>query len=163
MRVFRDDDIYLTRSERSGQIYDFEAFKSVHEMLAEAGQIHTLAIIASEIDTYPELTKYILERKKEFAFGVHGWEHSDYSKMEQNKVKADLLKAKNKIEKVFDTKCFWFFAPWNRWTDELIETAKDCGLKLNTHYCLPDQEVQKGVLCFHCWIKEQRKQLKKWL
>ena len=163
MQIFRDDDIYLTKSERSGQIYDFKAFKVVHEMLAEAGKIHTLAIIASEIDTYPELTKYILERKKEFAFGVHGWEHSDYLRWNMEIVKKDLQKAKDKIEETFDTECFWFFAPWNRFNNDLILTAREVGLNLNTNYLLPDQPIQKGVLCFHYWIPEQREQLKKWL
>ncbi len=163
MIIYRDDDIYLTSSKRSGQIYDFEAFKVVHEMLSKNGKIHTLAIIASEIDNHPELTEYILERKNEFEFGVHGWEHSDYSTWKMEDVERDLQMAKEKIEKTFDTKCVWFFAPWNRWNEELILMAKEVGLTLNTEYLTPDQDPRSGVLCFHYWIPEQREQLKKWL
>jgi len=162
--VYRDDDIYLTSSERSGQIYNFEMFKQAHELLSANNKIHTLAIIASEIDNYPEMTEYILSRKDEFDFGVHGWGHSDYSKWDIKDFKQDLIKARNKIEKTFGIKCHWFFAPWNRFTDEMVEATKEIDLETNIHYSLPEHPRQEdAVLCFHYWIPEQLEQLKKWL
>lgn len=161
--IYRDDDIYLTESRRSGQVYNFEEFKKVHEMISGAGKVHTLAIIASEIPNYSELTEYILSRKNEFAFGVHGWEHSNYIGWHKDDILNDLLSAKTRIEYVFDTKCEWFFPPWNRVNHKLINAASKAGLKTNTEYMLPQEDIKDGVLCFHYWHKIEQELIQRWL
>jgi peptidoglycan/xylan/chitin deacetylase (PgdA/CDA1 family) len=167
--ILRDDDIFLTGSERSGQIYDFEAFKEIHEIIAKTGREHMLAVIASEIETYPELKDYILSRKEEFGFGVHGWEHSNYTKWSSEDIKKDLLRAKEEIEKVFNVEVSWFFPPWNRTNETLIRSAKEVGLKTDINYTLPETILQGGAvgkaetLCFHYWVKRQQEELKQCL
>lgn len=153
----RDDDIYLTRSPRYGTVYyNFEKFKYVHRLLR--GQEHYLAIIAAEIDSYPELTNYIIRNKKDFKFGVHGWTHKDYRRED----KTDILQAKKKIENTFDVKVDWFFPPWNRSDEALVDHCRKIGLKCNTDYCQPP-DFNKDICCFHYWNDDEVTIIEQWL
>ena len=79
--IVRDDDIFLTEAPNSGQpIYDFDAFVKTHEMIAAAGAVHRLAIIASEMRLHPEMLLYIQEHLDECELAVHGWTHADYAR-----------------------------------------------------------------------------------
>jgi len=162
--VYRSDDIFLTSSVRSGQIYNFDEFKASHELLK--GKIHILSIIAGEIDNYPEMTEYILKNKKDFRFGLHGWLHNDYSKMPKEQIKKELSMGRDKIEKVFDTEVKWFFPPWNRVSEETRSACKEICLKINEKYIIPKQYLEglRGdVMDFHYWEPNEMKLLKQCL
>jgi len=164
MIVFRNDDIFLTKSVRSGQIYNFKKFKESHELLK--GRIHILSIIASEIDNYPEMKDYILANKKDFRFGIHGWEHSDYSKMTKEQIKKELTMARDKIEDTFEVEVKWFFPPWNRVSESTRKACNEIGLRINENYIIPKQFIKgvKGdVIDFHYWHDEEMSILKQCL
>lgn len=159
--VFRSDDIFLTSSIRSGQIYNFDAFKASHELLK--GKIHILSIIAGEIDNHPEMKEYIIANKKDFKFGIHGWLHNDYSKMPKEEIKKELSMAKDKIEKEFGVEVKWFFPPWNRVSETTRKACNEIGLKINENYIIPKQYLQglRGdVINFHYWSKQEMDYLK---
>ena len=161
--ILRDDDIYLSNSPRYGTLYyNFNEFVEVHEMIADAGFKHTLAIIASEIDKYPELTEYIKRHLSECNLEVHGWEHADYSKwVNKADITTDMLKAEVKIKKTFGVEPTMFFPPWNRYSDIMKAGVEDSGLKFMGDYV---QFPQTGdVICFHYWNLEERNMLKEWL
>jgi len=158
--ILRDDDIYLTKSPRYDIIYyDFDKFKKAHKLLK--GHKHYLAIIASEIDTYPELTEYILANKKDFGFGIHGWEHSDYHRIPN--IEEELKRAKDKIEETFDTDVKWFFPPWNRWGEKTEQACINLGIKLDNNYTQFPDIKKADTLCFHYWNDKKVNALAKWL
>ncbi len=156
--LLRDDDVFLTESPTNGRVlYNFALFKEVHEFIAKHGKKHMLAIIASEIANYPELTEYILSRKSEFEFGIHGWKHQHYETWKENEIYVSLKRAKDLVEKVFNTKVEWYFPPWNKRTDEVYRACTRLGVKLNDNW-VNAAEVLNGkkadALCFHFWDKE---------
>ena len=164
MIVFRNDDIFLTKSVRSGQIYNFKKFKESHELLK--GRIHILSIIASEIDNYPEMKDYILANKKDFRFGIHGNRHENYSTWNEIDIYNDLKLAKNIIDKTFETNTKWFFPPWNRISNNMINACNKLQLKINKNYIIPTQfllGVRGDVLNFHYWNNDEMKKLIKCL
>jgi peptidoglycan/xylan/chitin deacetylase (PgdA/CDA1 family) len=158
--ILRDDDIYLTESPNGhGVYYDFEAFKRVHEFIAGKGIKHTLAIVAGEIENHPELTEYILERKDEFEFGVHGWMHENYSEWPKEAIKTSLTRAVKKIEEVFERPKI-FFPPWNKRSDAIKQACAEIGLELNEEWMTPQAALAGGeekIIGFHYWSEPERR------
>jgi peptidoglycan/xylan/chitin deacetylase (PgdA/CDA1 family) len=162
-----DDDPFLTESPNGlGVYYNFEQFKKVHEMIAGAGQIHTLAICAGEIENNPELKEYILSRKDEFNLQLHGWLHERYSEWSKEAIKVSLQRAKDKIEKTFDVEVSLFFPPWNKRSPAMYEACKEIGVKLDDQWVNLTQALAgetKETIRFHSWNTLEVEQLKKYL
>jgi peptidoglycan/xylan/chitin deacetylase (PgdA/CDA1 family) len=162
-----DDDIYTTESPTDGTpLYNFERFKGVHELLANTGLKHTLAICAAEIPNHPELTEYILGRKDEFIFGLHGWNHEKYSTWPRGSIIHSLKRAKERIENVFDTKVEWYFPTWNKRSLEMYEACKELGLKLDDDWVNLTgalSGIKKNTIRFHNWNDNEVEQLKKYV
>lgn len=163
--IFRDDDMYLTESPTQGrELYSLEKFKKAHELLVKYGKKHAMAIIAAEINNYPELTKYILSRKDEFIFGVHGWTHNHYATWKQEPIEVSLARAKKKIEETFDVTCEWFFPPWNEQSDALTTACFRVGLKPNYSQTSTTGWIKSEraeAICFHYWSDGQMDELEK--
>lgn len=161
--ILRDDDIFLTESATNGRdFYGFEAFCRVHELLASNGKSHAIAIIAGEIENYPELTDYILKRKGEFIFGLHGWQHQRYWEWEYSGIKNSLQRGRDKIIEVFQETPAYFFAPWN-WLSDAIHDACSALQMESRKTFVPISKVVIGetadFACFHYWSAEEREQL----
>lgn len=151
-KMLRDDDVYLTESPRHGtHLYNFEKFKKAHEIIASYKIPHALAIVASEIPAYQELTEYINGRKKEFIFGLHGWTHMDYSVISESAVENSLGRAKLAVYDTFGVYPTWFFPPWNRRSDNLRTACKNLGLELCEHYAVAQYWNGENICCFHYW------------
>ena len=164
MIIFRDDDVFCTESPTQGRVmHSMEKFIETHEILARRKKKHMLAIIANEIENYPELVKYILDRKEEFDFGVHGWAHHHYANWDKEPIKRSLEMAKNKIEGTFGVTCEWFFPPWNERTPAMFEACAELGLKLNDSQVNTTAflrgETNFDAICFHFWSDGQRGEL----
>lgn len=167
MPLLIDDDVYCTESPTDGRLfYDFDRYKEVHELIARAGEKHVLAICAAEIPNHQELTEYILNRKDEFVFGLHGWNHEKYSTWQKEAIIRSLGRARDRIETVFDTKVEWYFPTWNKRSDEMYAACDFLGLKLD-HYWMNLTEAlngeQKTTIRFHSWNDDEVKQLRKYL
>lgn len=165
--IICDDDPFLTESPNGlGVYYNFEQFKKVHEMIADAGQIHTLAIIAGEIENHPELKEYILNKKEEFNLQLHGFLHERYSEWSKEAIKISLQRAKDKIENVFDVKVNWFFPPWNKRSPAMYEACKELGLKLDENWMNLTEALDRQnaeTIRFHSWNLLEVEQLAKYL
>lgn len=166
--ILRDDDVFLTESPTDGALfYDFEKFKYAHELIADAGFKHMLAICASEIPNHRELTGYILDRKEEFEFGIHGWGHEKYSTWEnKTNIARSLFRAKERIENVFEVEVKWFFPPWNKRSQQMYDACEEIGLKLDDSWqnfdeYLADKCPEKETICFHYWNDHEVMLLKK--
>ena len=158
--IWRDDDIYMTKSLIEDiHFYNLKQFKKIHKLLTKRRFIHTLAIIASEIDKYPKLTKYLLKHKNECSFQSHGWEHLDYSEMSENDIYYYLDKANKKIEKTFCTKVTTFYAPYNKFSQKLRNVCNTLRLELNDDFVLPVQWLKgkrSKTVNFHYWAVNEK-------
>lgn len=163
-----DDDVFATESPTDGKMfYNFDRYKEVHELLANAGLKHTLAICAAEIPNHPELTDYIKSRKDEFIFGVHGWNHEKYSTWPKEALIRSLGRAKKRIEEVFGTEVEWNFPTWNKRSPEMYAACEFLGLKLNDSW-MNFTEALNGVkdkdsIRFHSWDDNEFKQLQEYV
>lgn len=168
MPLLVDDDVYCTESPTDGRLfYDFDRYKEVHELIAKAGEKHVLAICAAEIPNHPELTEYILRRKEEFVFGLHGWNHEKYSLWPKQAIVRSLERAKERIETVFGTKVEWYFPTWNKRSQEMYSACSDLGLKLNDSWMNLGEALNgvqgKDTIRFHSWDGNEYNQLKEYL
>lgn len=163
----RDDDIFLTESPTQGnQLYNLEKFKAVHEMIVKSGNIHYIAIIAGEIENYPELIKYIRAHKNEFGFGIHGWLHHAYTTWSHEHTYLSLERAKKKIIDTFRVVPKIFFPPWNKTNLEVVVACKQLDLEIDSSFVSPTQALMGQTatsLCFHYWHDGEVAQLKQWL
>jgi peptidoglycan/xylan/chitin deacetylase (PgdA/CDA1 family) len=159
--ILRDDDIFLTESPRGfGEYYNFDKFKEIHEIISKNGKKHYLAINAGEIENYPELIGYILNRKDEFEFGLHGWQHERYSEWNSEAIEASLARAKKKVEERFNVKVKWFFPPWNKRSEAMKLACERLGLRLNDNWITPQEALEGKTadsICFHYWNNEEKK------
>lgn len=162
-----DDDPFLTESPNGhGVYYDFEQFKKVHQLIAGAGEIHTIAIIAGEIENHPEMKEYILERKAEFGFGLHGWLHERYSEWQTSAIVVSLGRARRKIFETFGEWCTEYYPTWNKRSPALYEACKSLDLLLNDDWMTLTEALtgeQKKAIRFHSWNQAEVDQLKKYL
>lgn len=163
--IIRDDDIFLTESPTQGrQLYSFDKFKAVHEYIVSRGHKHHLAIIASEIENYPELVSYLKEHKDECVFGVHGWAHDHYAKWNREPIALSLGRAKEKIKSTFNVDVEWFFPPWNELSPSIMMGAGDVKLKVNVSQTDPSKWLKGEVaeaICIHYWSDDQFGNLKR--
>lgn len=166
MSLLIDDDIFATESPTDGRIfYDFDRFKEVHEIIAQSGQVHGMAICAAEIPNHRELTEYILERKNEFLFGIHGWNHEKYSTWSKEAIIRSLGRAQKRVEAVFDEKVEWYFPTWNKRSDEMYQACSELVLKLNDSWMNLTEAlggIEKETIRFHNWNDEEVKQLRQY-
>lgn len=165
--MIRDDDIFLTESPRNGRhFYNFEKFVKVHTMIKSYGKLHAIGIIASEIDNYPKLKKYIDDNKRDFIFAIHGWAHQYYATWGVEEIKESLGRAKGKISDVFGITAEHFFPPWNKRSPAMYEACSHLKLKLDEFYTNAEMVLRgdkKDTLCFHYWNDEEVKLLEECL
>jgi peptidoglycan/xylan/chitin deacetylase (PgdA/CDA1 family) len=155
--IYRNDDIFLTESPRGfGEYYSFEKFKKSHELLK--GHKHILAIIAGEIENYPEMKEYILKHKDDFMFGIHGWAHERYSEWKEPAIYISIKRAKEKIESTFGVKATHFCPTWNKRNYDMYIAVQKLGMEVQDHFIVP-REIEEGksaeAVCFHYWNDDE--------
>ena len=134
----RDDDILVSSSSFPGK--EFDRFRGFHNTVKEDPKhfVHVLAILATEIQAFPECIDYIRE---ETAAGhmypeVHGLHHIDYASLPYNEVVTQLTEAKQFIINEFNYVPTLWYSPWGAGADErgahLRQAALDAGLNLVT-------------------------------
>lgn len=106
--------------------------------LDERHFIHVPAILAREIQEFPDCVEYV---KAETAAGrmlpeIHGWEHKDYALLSIVEIIIDLNKAKAFIQDNFNYNPSVWYSPHGAGADargaHLKEAAYECGLTLVT-------------------------------
>ena len=134
----RDDDVLVTSSSFRGK--EFERFRGFHNMVKEEPKhfVHVLAILATEIQEFPECIDYIRE---ETALGnmypeVHGLHHIDYAGLSYAEVVRQLTEAKAFVTRTFAYTPTVWYSPWGAGADlrgsHLRPAALEAGLNLVT-------------------------------
>lgn len=164
MRKIVDDDVFCTESPTNGRLfYNFERYQATHQLLADAGLIHTLAICAAEIPNHPELVEYIMSRKEEFAFGVHGWNHEKYATWPKEAIVRSLKRAKERIETTFGTTVDWYYPTWNKRSPALYAACQELGLQLNDEWVTLKESEKPYTIRFHSWDDNEYQLLKQYV
>lgn len=142
--IWRDDDI--------GQNTKLDVLQAVDDVFQRHGVPHTIAVIASRIDTRPDLVELIRERR--MIVQLHCWEHDDLS--------VDAA-ARGELERAVETLTSLFarptvlYPPWNRSGPELEAEAARLGLTVSfkkvslSQYMRVRGDVTERVINFHHW------------
>ncbi len=144
--VFRNDDLsYLTAVNQ---------FEEVHKLFKKYIVLHTVAVIAKDIQKNQPLIDFI--NSSNIDVQVHAWEHYDFT-LNHDKLRVDLPKAVKAITKYFNHAPTVLYPPWNK-SDEIVEQiAKENGLTVSNKKVSLSQftrfkgNVTEDVINFHSW------------
>ena len=134
----RNDDVLVHSSGFTGR--EFTRFKGFHAIVCQDTEhfIHVPAILAKEIQEFPECISFI---KEETAAGrmlpeVHGWEHKDYAKLSHTQITDELKTARRFVEDEFNFRPTFWYSPHGAGADQngahLRDAAMEAGLVLVT-------------------------------
>ncbi len=150
--IFRDDDI--------SRFTDMKRFKTIHQVFQEHEVIHTLAIIAKDIDKATELIQYIQDNKEQFDLQLHCWEHIDYS-INESECYPHFRDSRKVFKEVFGEHPSVFYPPWNRGTKLIQTIAQNYRMTLSTEkislsqYVRFNGSVKEEVVNFHYWADHE--------
>ncbi len=149
--IFRDDDISVHT--------DLAVLKPVHEIFKKYMVMHTVAVIAKDIDMNTELVMYL--KRENFDVQLHCFEHYNLTEMPPDTLDLSLTRAINMFKRCgFDlpTK---LYPPWNitnqavnvlAWDKHRLEVSnKKCSL---SQYVKANGNVDVDVVNFHYWDEE---------
>ena len=149
--IFRDDDVSVHT--------DLARLKPVHDVFKKYMVMHTVAIIAKDIDMNTELVMYL--KKENFDVQLHCFEHHHFPEMEHDKLKLDLQRCLNMFARCGFDRPTTLYPPWNQTTNKInIMAMADFNLNVSTKKCSLSQYVMAGgnvdvdVVNFHYWDKE---------
>ena len=128
--IFRLDDIPY-----DSPIYDqarIDLDLAVMEVFIKKNQNVTLGLVASYLDLHPNLVDYIIRGSDKgiFELALHGWDHSDYSKLSKTDQEFALLNAMSKIQDLFGYQSKIFIPPYNKFNRLTISVLKKLGIKI---------------------------------
>ena len=109
-----------------------------------------LAICAEGISRYPYWVDYIRRMKHRFQIELHCNKHQNYKFLPREKIKSELKKAIDKIEKTFDCKITTWYPPKGRKgePEDKDKICEELGIK-----CFQ----QKGKVDAKLWLKNPEK------
>lgn len=149
--IYRDDDVNVYT--------DAFEFKKLHDQFITKRQVHTVAVIMKDLWQNHALFWYLATASL-LDIGLHGWEHTDYSKLSYETCYAHLKTALEYwntnvtrmllVDKMPEEKTIKvFFAPWNKESAEIKDACKDLGLK----FCNVKNGQWEGykIKSFHWW------------
>ncbi len=145
--IFRDDDF--------SHLSQLNEFRHVHEVFAWYGQVHTIAVMAKNLERNKELIDYV-KSQDNIDVQLHCWEHLDYSNNEGYCFE-HLKMGANKIEEVFGKRPTVWYPTFNRVSPVCIAHAHFLGMETSYHkrgllsYVEKKGIVDEKVLNFHYW------------
>lgn len=140
--VFRDDDVNC--------FTDVGLLREVHEMIVSHGKIHTVAVEVENVWRAKDVW-FFLQTEKNLNVVLHGWDHSDYSKMPRLEICQHVrrsLEEWNHHSLAYDTPhplTVWC-PPWNRVSHDMEVAANAHGLKIDIRW-----KGDSDVYGFHYW------------
>lgn len=164
--IYRDDDL--------PQGIDVNLLDSIHQEFIKRDKIHTIAVLASEIDLHQEFVRYINDHSN-FDIALHGWKHEHYPIFSEEELRDHLNKSMLAMDRSFGKKPTTWYLPWNGWIKEfgtskvdwLRPIAKEFGLEINIECAhigvVVDEGVKSEVVYFHWWHKPDLDKLTKLL
>jgi len=149
--IFRDDDISVHT--------DLAVLKPVHDIFKKHLVMHTVAVIAKDIDMNTDLVMYL--KKENFDVQLHCFEHYNFAEVDINKLDTDLLRSLNMFARCGIDRPTVLYPPWNitshavnvmAWDKhKLTVSNKKCSL---SQYVKANGNVDVDVVNFHYWDKE---------
>jgi peptidoglycan/xylan/chitin deacetylase (PgdA/CDA1 family) len=122
--VFRMDDIqdYWIRQ---GQIGPMNIFISKHQPLS-------LGLIMDSIGNDNTIVNEIINgsRMGLFELAIHGWNHTDYTKLSEQEQKNSLQLANEKMKKLFGITSDIFFPPYDTFNNSTLQAMSQLGFKI---------------------------------
>lgn len=156
----RFDDVLLfknlTGSMKNSLRYNsfFGHFKKADNLLNEYPCI--LTVLADGIPAYPDWVQYIKERPY-FRIEMHGESHFYYENFTEQEGYDSLARAKDAIEKAFDTRVTRWYVPFGRlrFPDWGSKVCDKLGIRFHTRGSI------KRDFYFHYWNSRDRLKLEK--
>lgn len=139
--LWRDDDISVTT--------DATLLVKIHELFVKYHKTHTVAVQMKDIWENKEVW-YFLMTAPNLNIGLHGWEHTDYSRIPRAEIKHELSMALDYWNFMiargnYEPKPLSvFYPPWNKINEDLVDVCKELGLRV-------DNRVGGDVFNFHSW------------
>jgi peptidoglycan/xylan/chitin deacetylase (PgdA/CDA1 family) len=143
--IWRDDDIAVRT-----KVWQL---RRVNDILRDHGAQHTIAVIAKDIETRPDLLELIRERR--MIVQLHCWTHEDLTAHEWARI--DLARAVETLDLLFGRPPTVLYPPWNRTNAEVEEAAERLGLVVSATKISLDQFIRCGgdtdenTVNFHHW------------
>ena len=103
------------------------------DCLISKNQSLSVGSIMNEIGNDSKIINKVREGDKKglFELALHGWNHVDYTKLsEQEQKRATLLKANEKMQKLFGHKSEIFIPPFNTFNNNTLRAMSQIGLKI---------------------------------
>jgi len=122
--IFRMDDI---------QDYWLHAAQlSLMDLFIERNQNLSLGLIMNRISNDTKLIDKLKEgsRKKLFELCLHGWDHLDYTKLNEEEQEHSLRKANEKMATMFGHSSSVFISPYGLFDKSAIKAMKNIGLRI---------------------------------
>jgi peptidoglycan/xylan/chitin deacetylase (PgdA/CDA1 family) len=122
--VFRLDDIQ-GRWIESAQLAPMNLFILKNQSL-------TLGLIMNLIGNDTKVVDKVHEGQQKglFELALHGWNHVNYTKLSELEQKETLLKANEKMQKLFGHKSNIFITPFDRFNNDTIKAMSQLGLRI---------------------------------
>lgn len=153
--ILRDDD---------APTHGLQHLKETHELLREAGIVHTLALVCRKLSRYKDVIDYIKSDPDYFDPQFHCLDHIDYTK-NHDILDEQFSEGLKEFYDVFGKYPDIYYPTWNKADDHTIETAARYGLTTSfekysfEQYIRRHDVIEEGVLNFHSWCKEERDML----
>ena len=121
--IFRMDDIQ-DHWLQSAQLALMDLFITRNQNLS-------LGLIMNNIGKDSKLIQKLKEgrSKKLFELCLHGWDHLDYTKLNEEEQEHSLLKANKKMETMFGCSSSTFIAPYGLFDKNVVKTMENIGLR----------------------------------
>lgn len=149
--IFRDDDISVHT--------DLAALKPVHDIFKKHLVMHTVAVIAKDIDMNTELIMYL--KRENFDVQLHCFEHYNLTEMPTDQLELSLTRAMNMFKRCGLDLPTVLYPPWNI-SSKAVEVLAWDKFKLNvsnrkcslSQYVKANGNVDVDVVNFHYWDEE---------
>lgn len=143
--IWRDDDV--------GAKTKLHWLAAVDDVFQRYRTPHTIAVMASGLDSRPDLVSLIRERR--MIVQLHCWKHDKLAADEA--ARAQLWDAMDMLADLFGKVPTVLYPPWNETSPELERDAAALGLTVSTSKVSLDQFIRAGgdvrerVVNFHHW------------
>ncbi|MBA3750837.1 MAG: DUF2334 domain-containing protein, partial [Nitrosopumilus sp.] len=141
--VFRMDDIqdYWINS---GQTAVMDLFLSKNQSLS-------LGLIMNGIGNDPEILDKVKEgfHKGYFELSLHGWDHTDHTKLNKEEQKESLNKANEKLNSIYGIKSDIFIPPENVFNNDTLEVINQSGIDVLSSSVYVEDKFDAGKSIFN--------------
>jgi len=109
-----------------------EAQAAAMNLFISKNQPLALGLIMNDIGNDITISQHIAKgvEKGLFELGLHGWDHVDYTKLSEERQKASLKKASDKMQHLYGNKSNIFITPYGKFNDETINAMSQLGIKI---------------------------------